>query len=345
MEKGTNYWLHRITGGDNASGVARNLLRNGYMSIGWCDFSDEESLKRIRTDYDSFNNMFLDAWDILPRNRWNLWRFVNEMRHNDIVVIPTPYYFSVYKILDDRVYTVQSLDRSLLKDWNGENVVLKEDGYLYNSNNDIVDLGFFRKVEPIEVDIPRDGFADQYLTSRMKIRQTNAYINDIKESVLNGINNFREDRPINLRKAVLDEAQELVLSKIHTLQNDAKFEDLVKWYLESIGGKVETPPKNESPTKDGDADKVAFFDKLGVAIMVQAKKHFGETDKWAVDQINAYKRNHNFEDYTTILWVISTCDTFSEEAIQTAATNGVKLINGRDFARMILDAGLDGLNL
>ena len=36
------YWLHRITGGDNALGYAHPLLFNHhYLSIGWSDFSSD----------------------------------------------------------------------------------------------------------------------------------------------------------------------------------------------------------------------------------------------------------------------------------------------------------------
>ena len=345
MEKANNYWLHRVTGGENARGVALNLLENGFISIGWSDFSNEKSLEKIRTDVQTFNQMFLDEWGELPRNRWNLRRFAYDMQPGDIVVVPAPYSFSVYRVSDDKIYTVESIEKNLFKDWNGELISLKQDGYLYNSNNNHVDLGFFRKAELLEKDIPRDGFADQSLYSRLKILNTNACINDIKNSVVEAVKNYREDKPINFRKSVLDEASDIVLEKIHKLQNDSKFEALVEWYLESIGGKVQTPSKNESPTEEGDADKVAFFDKLGIAIIVQAKKHTGETNNWAIQQIKSYKHNHNFDDYTTILWVISTCDSFSEEAIQEAASNGIRLINGKEFSRMILDAGLEGLTL
>ena len=344
MEKANNYWLHRVTGGENARGVSLNLLKDGFISIGWSDFSNEKSLEKIRADEQTFNQMFIDEWGELPGHRWNLRRFANDMQQGDIVVIPAPYTFSVYRISDDQIYTVESIDKNLLKDWNEEIISLKQDGYLYNSNNLHVDLGFFRKVELLEKDIPRDGFADQSLYSRLKIPKTNTCINDIKNSVIEALKNYRENKPINLRKSILDEASVIVLEKIHKLQNDSKFEDLVKWYFKSLGAKVKTPSKNESPSEEGDADIVAYFDKLGIAIMVQAKKHTGETDNWAVQQIKEYKKNHNFEDYTSILWVISTCDNFSEEAIQEAATNEIKLINGKEFARMILDAGLGGLN-
>ena len=79
--------------------------------------------------------------------------------------------------------------------------------------------------------------------------------------------------------------------------------------------------------------------------MVQAKKHTAETNDWAVTQIKSFKKNHLFDRYKTILWVISTCDTFSEEAVRLAAEEEVRLINGEEFAKMIIDVGLDGLAL
>lgn len=340
-----NTWLHRITGGDNALPLSSALLDKGYLSIGWSDFSSEDYLMRIKAGGDSFDKIFLEANWGLPRNRWNLWRFVVGMAVEDIVVVPLPYSFSVYKIADNEIYTNESIEKSLLIDWNGDNVTLGEHGYLYNKAGNVVDLGFYRRVELVEKDIPRSEYADQDLYSRMKIRQTNAQINDIHGSVLGAVENYRNKRPLNLKASIQDETAAIILNKIKAIQNDSKFESLVQWYLESIGGKVQTPSKNESPTEAGDADKVAIFDKIGVAIMVQVKKHSGKTDSWAIEQIKAYKKNHISEDYTTILWVISTCDSFSTEAEQLAASSGVKLINGIEFSKMILDAGLDGLCL
>ena len=115
--------------------------------------------------------------------------------------------------------------------------------------------------------------------------------------------------------------------------------------MRSLGADIKTPWRGESPTESGDADRVAYFDKLGFAIMIQIKKHSGITDDWAVTQIKAYSTNHNFGEYATALWVISSGDGFSEEACRLAQENGVRLIDGPQFARMILDAGLDGLEI
>ena len=81
-----NYWLHRITGGDNAIPLSEELFKKGYISIGWSDFSDEADLNTIRSGWTPFETLFAN-WNPIPRNRYNLWRFVNEMKPGDIVVV------------------------------------------------------------------------------------------------------------------------------------------------------------------------------------------------------------------------------------------------------------------
>ena len=54
----------------------------------------------------------------------------------------------------------------------------------------------------------------------------------------------------------------------------------------------------------------------------------------------AYRENHQNEDYNVQLWVISNADNYTEDAKQKAFAQNVRLINGTDFARMILEVGL-----
>lgn len=341
-----NYWLHRITGGENAIPLSEELFKKGIISIGWSDFSDEANLQTIKSGREPFEKLF-SSWKPTPRNRFNLWRFVNEMKPGDMVLIPFSYSFAVCEIADEIVYTNETIDSELLIDRYGNKITIDEKGYLCDKNKAFVDIGFYRRVNRIiEEPIPRAGYADQNLTSRLKLRQTNARITDLESNIQDAIRRFLDKKPIYLRKSIIEETWQTVLTCIRKLQNDMKFEELVGWYLQSIGGTdINTPAKNESPTEEGDADRVAFFDKLGVAIMVQAKKHYAETDSWAVTQISSFKKNHHFDRYKTILWVISTCDSFSEEAQNLAEENEVRLINGEEFAKMIIDVGLEGLTL
>ena len=341
------YWLHRITGGDNALAFAHTLLfKHFYLSIGWSDFSSDIFVNDVKERGDSAIGEALqkEGWG-LPRNRWNLWRFIKGMSKGDIVVVPTWSVFSLFEIADDEVLSNESIDVGLFKDWNGHYASLHDDGYFYNAENKCIDLGFYRKMMPIHLNIPREKYADQDLYSRMKIRQTNADISDLAESIEYAREAFEQKKPINLKEQIVEETAPKLLSLIKKLTNNTKFENLVEWYLKSIGARVDTPSKNESPTEDGDADKVAFFENIKTAIMVQVKKHEGTTDDWAIQQIKAYKANHNYGDYHTQMWVISSCQDFSARAKIEAEAEGVRLINGWEFAKMILNAGLEGLNL
>lgn len=93
--------------------------------------------------------------------------------------------------------------------------------------------------------------------------------------------------------------------------------------------------------------------------MVQVKLHARTTDDWAVEQIKKYqeqlenpdseltiKEKAERNEYTNLAWVISTCKEYSEEAIRKSVENpakSVRLINGLEFARMLLDAGLSNI--
>lgn len=348
MEK--NYWLHRITGGDNALPFSDPLLFNHNMlSIGWCDFSEDEFVTQVKKDgiVAIEKRMIQDNCE-LKKNRFSLYRFLYEMRKGDIVIVPTQGEFSIYEIIDDVILTNESIDKSIYKDWEGNQAVLNKDGYMLNYQHQIIDLGFYRLVKPITLHIPRGDFADSYLQRRMKIQQINANINDLKDSVEQAKYRFEQYRPVNLKEEIMNETAESLLSKIHQFTNPDKLEELVEWYLKSIGAnEIIKPSKNESPTEEGDADRVAIFENIKTHIMVQVKKHDKgtNTEDWAIQQINAYKSNHNLDEYFNQMWVISTCDKFSDNAKNLARSYNVRLINGIEFCRMILNAGLEGLNL
>jgi len=342
-----NYWLHRITGGDNALEFAYPLLfTHNYLTIGWSCFSEDSFVREVQEyGVDAINEAMEKVDWGLPKNRWNLLRFIKEMKKGDIVVIPLWDEFHIFKVADDIVLSNESIDASIYKDWNDKSAILHDECYFYNSDGNIIDLGFYRKVSPILLSIPREGYANQELYSRMKIRQTNADISDLSDSIEYAIKAFEKKKPINLKEQIMDEAAPKLLELIEQLTNDIKFENLVGWYLKSLGARVDTPPKNESKTEEGDADKVGYFDNIKTAIMIQVKKHEGTTDEWAVQQIRAFKSNHNYGDYHTQMWVISSCEDFSKEAKSMAEAEDVRLINGIEFAKMILDAGLEGLDL
>jgi hypothetical protein len=179
----------------------------------------------------------------------------------------------------------------------------------------------------------------------MKIRQTNADISDLKDSIENARKAYEENKPINLKEKIVEETAPKLLALIKKLTSADRFENLVEWYLKSLGARTEIPSKNAPDKGEGDADVIGYFENIKTAIMVQVKKHEGVTDEWAIQQIKAYKTNHIYDDYHTQMWVISTCEHYSPKAMNEAAEADVRLITGIEFASMILNAGLEGLNI
>jgi predicted Mrr-cat superfamily restriction endonuclease len=341
------YWLHRIKCGDYAWSFTQELLtKHNFISIGWSDFSNEEGQKRLTSGWDSFEQMF-SKWGY-PRNRYNLWRFLNEMKKGDVVVVPLPGHFNVYRIVDDVVYNNATIDHSLWVDNNGESATLDKNGYPAYADGRQIDMGFYRKVEPIALNIPRGEYASQTLYSRMKIQQTNSDICDLRKEVDEAVARFAENRPINLRSTFTAEAAKLLLEQIRTLLKDYDLEQLVEWYMKQLGAETRIPSKNSTPRENGDADVIATFDKLnGFTVFIQVKKHQDYTDEWAVEQITTYKKTLDKKKQipSSQLWVISTCDDFSEEAKHKAEQSDVLLINGLDFAKMLVENGVYSLPL
>ena len=339
MEK--NYWLHRISYENRLSKVL--LEKKNILSIGFSEFSSEEYLNRILSNSDELDNIMEYLWEGLSRNRYSLKRYLCEMKKGDYILVPSPLTFSIYEIVGDKPFTNSSLDINNLCDVWG-NPILRDGDILYiEHNHETVDLGFYWNVRCVEKDIPRSEYADQALISRMKARQTTLNINDLENSINEAIRLYKEKTPINLHNLIVEKTSDKLLDLIHEKINPDKFEQLVKWYMEKLGANVEIPAKNNP--EEGDVDVIAYFDSIRTEILIQVKKHEGNTDNWAVDQISSYIKNNQYnpKDYSCQLWIISTCDDFTKETIDKAQSENIRLINGKMFAEMLLDVGLNGM--
>ncbi len=337
-----NYWLHRIS---HHAEVSYPLLKEGYLSTGWAYIPNPKDFIK---DKNLFENEFKNY---KPRSRFSLKRFVYGMNKGDYIVVPTSGKFSVYEIINEFVLAPDDLNVDNLKDWNNNKIILGNDKRLYKNDDsqksNAIDLGFFRKVKPVAIGISRNKFADQKLVSRLKIRDTNALMNDLGKNIEEAITNFNNNKPIDLHSIIVDNHVKTTLKLIQDNLDDSKFEKLIKWYFEKAGANnVVIPAKNESD-KEGDADIVATFESIKTIIYVQAKKHKGETSQWALNQINDYvthKEESTDDGYSKLAWVVSTADTFSEICEEKAKLAGVQLINGLQFSQMLLEVGIGDLD-
>ena len=338
------YWLHRI---GHLQNVSHPLLEKGYLSIGFSDFCNDEFFKKVakNEDWDYLENSFGECWGRLARGRYNLWRFLAEMKKGDQVIVPNWQTFSVYKICDDLPIMITDKTIDLPKtDWYDIEIQRDDKTRFLKLKNETgyLDTGFLRKVQVVCKDIPRREFADSALTSRMKIRNTNADISDLADSIQKAIQSFKKNTPIDLKADILNKSIELLNNTILANLNPDKYEKLVRWYFKRIGATEYYIPSKNYENKNGDVDVVAVFENIKTVINVQVKFHQGETSDLAINQIKdfAHSQADVSDGYNNQYWVISSADSFSENSCNLAKENGIQLITGRQFVEMLLNAGL-----
>ena len=337
-----NYWIHRIS---HLAELSYPLLHKGFLTIGFSDFTSDETIRKSRKgDWNYFNGQFEEKWGAVPRTRHNLWNFLN-MAKGDIVVVPSLGTFFVCQIEGEEPIKIGDTFSEDLKTWGGQ-AVSKNGDFLVTEKGTTIDLGFAWKVKVLHKHISRDKFADAKLTARMKIRQTNASINDLKSSVEKSIRNYENNKPIHLHSILIDKTATLVLDTIKNELNPDKFEKLVKTYFTSIGANSVTIPAKNERDKEGDADIVAVFEHIKLIIYAQVKFQKGQISEWGAMQINEYKTSKERLDdgYNKVAWVITTANTFNEKAENLAKHHAIQLINGLEFSKMILNSGIDLLH-
>ena len=205
------------------------------LSIGWAEFGARPSfVRQLRHDWSKVSNIVEGEWGKV-RSRFGLQRFL-EMEHGDWVVVPTWGAFHVYRVSDhERLVPGQIGDHlTSVRSWHGKSAVIRE-GRIEEQSGDgsrVIDLGFFRRVEPLARDIPRNEYADAALTARMKVRQTNVEITDLRDSIEESIKRYDSQRPINFRSFVMEKCASDVRKTILVAQSPEQFEKLISQYFE-----------------------------------------------------------------------------------------------------------------
>ncbi|MDR1657647.1 MAG: restriction endonuclease [Deltaproteobacteria bacterium] len=292
-------WLHRIS---HEYEISKPLLESGYLSIGFRDFLVDASF------FPSMKNPALDSeakfeilkgmpskcgWEGGTRTIYNLGRFLVDFKPEDLSLVPSWGTFSLYK-LQGSVIPISDIPIEALqkvKTLSGHTVTLKV-GDLAKADvsvHDTYDLGYVWPVIAVESDIPRS-YADAALTARMKIRQTNAKIDEFELNIQKAVEAFKNNRPPSLYLSIMDSMPDQLLEIIHKELNPGQLEKLIARYFKKIGATEVVIPAKNAPKDNQEADAyvVAAFDQIKARINVQVKHHEGVTDEWAVSQIQAY---------------------------------------------------------
>ena len=94
---GTRYWQHRV----NWEGGLDILLSEKRLTIGFSDIAADDAATEAlcAANWDSYCNRYAVIYKgKIPRNKATLWRFVVEMNVGDVVVVPFPWGFHIYRI-------------------------------------------------------------------------------------------------------------------------------------------------------------------------------------------------------------------------------------------------------
>ena len=347
MEMVKRYWMHRISFEREIKQVF--LDHDGLLLTGWGKLSNDVFLNKVlgkdRSDYDL---AYISDFGKQTRNRYCLFMFLIEFKKGDYVIVPGDKDFSVYEIVGERPFSKEHIVESANSAESRREFDFKTGRYFRKGTTDELELGFFWKVKPIELNIPRDGFADNTLRKRLKFQMTDIEMTDIEASIEDALKNKRNNKIIDLRSEIVTSTTSTITDKLINKINDTKLEKVVEWYLQRMGATTTfIPAKRNLSNSQGDVDVVSLFDDLRIVVLVQVKQHTTDVDELAIKQVvNA--RGHyeaQYPAYTSLLWVLATCNNFTEKAVDDANENNVRLIGGDEFAQMILDVGIKDLNV
>lgn len=259
-----------------------------------------------------------------------MWRFINEMKVGDWIVVPHwGGSFYVADIIGDAFYEESAL---------------------------VTDSAYRRKVKWLndKNQIPRK-LARARLISRMKTQQTSARADDLIDEIVEALCVASDQKiggPVGdqtqlFGKNLRLKAIEAVLEQIHHgYMENYGFERLVRRVLLSKGAtKAEIVPR----LCDKGVDILATFLVGGVAelqVGVQVKHHKGITENGWIDQL---LKGLEAEDLT-YGWFVTSGDfeNSAEEYLEKklAGTSlQVFLVDGEQFAGMLVDDGLESLSL
>lgn len=337
-----NYWLHRIS---HEWEISYPLLNDkGYLSYGWNGYCTTDLLEKTNSEGKKFFEKFMQDKGNTKRSRYSLWRFFN-FKEGDIVVVPLfNGNFCICEVIGNvtEVVNLPFNEIEIKTENKTKKAVMTPKGFCSENMEYLYDIGY---VVPVKIITPNRSrsFADAQLISRMKIRQSNADINDLSASVDLAIN---AESPVNVYDELINASIEPVKNVLDKYVTPDNLEHIIKNYMIKKGAdRVWIPAKNEKGKEDGaDADIIAEFNDLHLVFYIQVKKHRGNTNDWAVKQISEYcdQKQDSLNDYIYIPWAVSTAE-FSEDAVRLAQERGVRLISGSELVGMLMDAGFSSI--
>ena len=308
-----HYWMYRFS---RESGCDI-IDSEGRLTIGFSDCANDPVMYEIvksrnRTAFEQAYKSFYGGarW----RERWTLWNFTCGMSAGDVVVVLRPDQIDIVRLSGTPIPSERPWENDIGWEWKTEQ------------------LASFGS--------PCEEFASASLLSLMKCRLPIIKIDTLVKDANDIFDKLGEGRSRSLSSKLAEQCREWV----DTIHSSAHFGRLLRDYFVRLGASVAVVSTND-PNWEDDCDIEAVFPALRLTISVLAKKHWDETDGGAVRQIADYAKSRHDggvaeDNWTYVLWGVSFADDFTDEAKEKAKEEGVVLVNGTDFCKMLVAGGL-----
>lgn len=364
-----NFFVFRINYGDKYKDIRKELLSFGNLRQGWGarGMSVESGVS-----FESFNDAWDEKWPGEDSNDYRAKRYrnlqiLNEIKEGDIIIVPK----LSQSHLEEDAYPCKSF--AVVKCKSAYKFADNDDSLLQDPK--INDFGHIVKVEVLFTCAYDHNIDSQAVKSKFIAYQSplNRVRSDVfKQAVLKLIKEH-EDKPDSMEKVSHDylsminertkaDRSTYIKNVIEAMNNlgNTEFENLIGEVFEKNGYKL---VDKHSYTKDGgDVDLIfqafpdnslvqsitSFNENKSPLIWVQAKKKpkSDPNDVQGVDQlIKSFEKNKNSsnadQDYVSLKILIHLTTDFQNATVNKATEEEIMLVNGPQFASLVIRYGLD----
>lgn len=316
--------------------ISRKLFEDDYISIGYSKLNKDENGKEIDyvEEYNSSENKYEKIREDVKKKfeKWGTHskfeKFLN-IEVGDIVIVPDYKCFYITEVIEKPISYIGELKRSY------------GDG----------DIGVVCKIKKISnsqgIVAKRELYAHGDLAK--KLRSLGGYYELKADNIEKIKRDFENEKVIKIEEEFKSALRNKVLEIIKTKLNPNNIERFIKNLMEKTGAKCDIPAKNNkknATTEIADVDITCVYEKIKHIIYIQVKKHEGETSEYGVEQLQEYNDTELDQDYSTSYWLITTGE-ISEKAreSQKKSKKVIRLIDGNELADMILEIGIDSLEV
>lgn len=303
MDEEIKFWgIH-----NNNNDLEIRMLDDGFVALGWKKMGDLSLISNSREAYyKQYTDVYFEnSQSKVSASAGQLFRFVNEAKIGDYIVLPTKFDLKV-------------------------NIGVIESDYYYDATER--DFPHKRKVKWLKTSIDRDLYSQ---AAKYEFGSFLSFFNiknfkDEHEAVLKGEarakNDFSSVYDNISIDAIAENTKDYIIKELKRNYKGYDFEKVVSWLLNAMGYRTKNSPKGG----DHGVDIIAYRDELPPRIVIQVKSQDGDITE---ENVQSLKGALNMEDYGLFV----TLSDFKKNARDFLAKQSqIKSINGSEFVDLLL---------